>query len=144
VIRYRLRCAHAHEFEAWFASGDAYESQAAAGEISCPDCGDVDVVKAIMAPNVAVRVHAGYAASDESEAIGEKSQAVDVLREVRRALLAAAEDVGERFSEEARKVHYGEAEARGIRGTASGEEVRTLLDEGIAIVALPPLPEDAN
>jgi hypothetical protein len=79
-----------------------------------------------------------------SETIGAKPRDLELLREVRRTLLAAAEDVGARFPEEARKIHYGEVPPRGIRGTASGEEVDTLLDEGIAIVAVPPLLEDAN
>lgn len=140
MIRYRLICAHAHEFEAWFASSDSYESQAAAGKIACPNCGDHDVAKAIMAPNVAVRERAGKAAQ---EMCGQQVVA-ELLREVRRVLLASAEDVGARFPEEARKIHYGEAQERGIRGTASDDEVRTLLDEGIEVIALPPLPEDAN
>jgi hypothetical protein len=141
VIRYRLRCAHAHEFEAWFASIEAYASQASARKISCPDCGDKDVVKAIMAPSVAVRDHTGQ---EDCNVIGAQPQGVEALRELRHMLLAAAEDVGGRFPEEARKIHYGEVEARGIRGTASGDEVRTLLDEGITVIAVPPLPEDAN
>ncbi len=114
-----------------------------AREIFCPECGDRDVGKAIMAPNVAVRDRAGDEA-DASEAMLEEPQATEMLREVQRSLIAAAEDVGASFPEEARKIHYGEVEARGIRGTASGDEVRTLLEEGITIVALPPLPEDAD
>jgi hypothetical protein len=140
MIKYRLRCREAHEFEAWFASGGSYESQVADRQVSCPSCGNRDIAKAIMAPNVAVRDRA-ETASQETPG---QPQVVEVLREVRRTLLAAVEDVGARFPEEARKIHYGETEARGIRGTASNEEVSTLLDEGIAIIALPPLPEDAN
>ncbi len=141
MIRYRLRCANTHEFDAWFASSESYEAQVAACKIVCPDCGDLDVGKAIMAPNVAVRDHAAHEAS---EGMSGPPRDVELLREVRRTLLAAAEDVGARFPEEARKIHYGEAEARGIRGSASSEEVRSLLDEGIEVIALPALPEDAN
>ena len=145
MIKYRLRCARAHEFEAWFASSETYEEQAAGQNVCCPECGGRDIAKAIMAPNVAVRDSAERDTShDEMQVKNVRPQVVEVLHEVRRSLLAAAEDVGARFPEEARKIHYGEVEPRGIRGTASGDEVRTLLDEGITIIALPPPPEDAN
>lgn len=141
MIKYRLRCACGHEFEAWFPSSASYETQAEKRQVCCPDCGDRDVGKAVMAPNVAVR---GRDQEDGLPAEAIRPQFVAALREVRRCLLATAEDVGPRFPEEARKIHHGEAEARGICGTASGEEARALLDEGIEIVALPALPEDAN
>jgi hypothetical protein len=146
VIKYRLRCARAHEFEAWFASSQSYESQEVARKVCCPKCGSRDVAKAIMAPNVAARAHCwddGDASDDASEVM-DVPQVGEVLREVRRSLLSASEDVGARFPEEARKIHYGETEPRGIRGMASSDEVQTLLDEGITVLALPPLPEDAN
>ncbi len=145
MIKYRLRCALAHEFEAWFASSESYEEQERGRSICCPQCGDRDIARAIMAPNVAVRDgDAREASHDEMQVMNVRPRVVEALREARRSLLAAAEDVGAGFPEEARKIHYGEVEARGIRGTASGEEVRTLLDEGITIIAVPPLPEDAN
>jgi hypothetical protein len=145
VIKYRLVCAQAHEFEAWFASSGACDVQATAGSICCPECGDCDVTKAIMAPNVAVRERpAGSSSLKEMPVMNARPQIVETMREVRRALLAAADDVGARFPEEARKIHYGETEPRGIRGMASGEEVRTLQDEGITVIPLPPLPDDAN
>jgi hypothetical protein len=108
--------------------------------VSCPDCGSSDIAKAIMAPNVVARRRGkkGSATADPRP-----SPCADVLHEIRRALLAQAEDVGAHFPDEARKIHYGEAEPR-IHGTASAEEARTLLDEGIEILAVPPLPEDAN
>jgi hypothetical protein len=138
-----LRCALAHEFEAWFASSESYEAQAASRQVRCPECGDLDIGKAIMAPNVAVRDRSGHQ-QPSLEVTNAREQIVAAMREVRRSLAAAAEDVGARFPEEARKIHYGETAARGIRGTASGDEVRTLLDEGISVIALPPLPEDTN
>jgi hypothetical protein len=141
VIKYRLRCACAHEFEAWFASSASFETQAEKRHVCCPQCGGRDVGKAVMSPNVAVHGRAQEVAPPV-EAVG--AQFVAALREMRRSLLAAAEDVGRRFPEEARKIHHGETEARGIRGTASVKEARALLDEGIEIVALPALPEDAN
>ena len=92
-----------------------------------------------MAPNVASRSKA-----PDGEAQANTPPVLDVLRELRRTLLANSEDVGRRFPEEARKIHYGEAKARGIAGTASGEEAYALLEEGIEILMLPALPEDAN
>jgi hypothetical protein len=141
VIKYRLRCACAHEFEAWFPSSASCETQAEKRQICCPDCGGRHVGKAVMAPNVAMR---GRGQVDPLPVEAIRPQMVAALREVRRSLLASAEDVGPRFPEEARRIHHGETEARRIRGTASGDEARALLDEGIEIVALPALPEDAN
>jgi hypothetical protein len=141
VIKFRLRCGHAHEFEAWFPSGASYESQAETRQICCPECSSRDVAKAIMAPNV---VAGARREKKISLAQTPQRRRIDALREVRRALLAESEDVGRRFPEEARKIHYGEAPPRGIAGTASGKEAQDLLDEGIEILAFPPLPEDAN
>jgi hypothetical protein len=141
VIKYRLKCGRAHEFEAWFPSSASFEAQAGSGQVCCPDCGGRDVVKAIMAPNV---VAGGRGPQDAGPAERKPVRIIEVLRELRRSLLAESEDVGARFPEEARKIHYGEAAVRGICGTASGAEAQDLLDEGIEILAFPPLPEDAN
>lgn len=140
MIKYRLQCAKGHEFEAWFSSSAAYDAQARGQQVCCPECDGHEVVKALMAPNVAVR----GAADGVKGAQGQRPAAVHLLREFRRALLAKAEDVGARFPEEARKIHYGEVEPHGIAGTATGEEARALLEEGIEILMLPPLPEEAN
>ena len=140
MIKYRLHCAEGHEFEAWFASSAAYDAQAQGQQVCCPECDGREVMKAVMAPNVALR------RADESagEAQANVPTVVHLLREFRRAVLANAEDVGLRFPEEARKIHYGEAKARGIAGMASGEEAQALIEEGIEILMLPPLPEEAN
>jgi hypothetical protein len=137
VIKYRLHCAKGHEFEAWFASSAAYDAQATGQQVCCPECDGREVVKAVMAPNVAVR-------GAVEGAQGEAPSVVHLLREFRRVLLANAEDVGARFPEEARKIHYGEVKPHGIAGTASGQEAQALLEEGIEIFMLPPLPEEAN
>jgi hypothetical protein len=141
VIKYRLRCGRAHEFEAWFPSSASCEAQAEKRQICCPDCGDRGVGKAVMAPNVAVR---GRDQEDARPSATGGPHLVDVLREMRRSLLAGAEDVGPRFPEEARKIHHGDTQSRRICGTASREEACALVDEGIEIVALPILPDDAN
>lgn len=136
MIKYQLKCTRGHEFEGWFPSIASYETQAESQRISCPDCGRRDVGKAIMAPNVA-RESAGHGPTPTPEF-------TDFLREARRTLIAAMENVGPAFAEEARKIHYGEAEVRGIWGKATREEARELLEEGIEVFGFPKLPEDAN
>jgi hypothetical protein len=136
VIKYCLQCAHGHEFEAWFASGGSYDAQATAGQVVCPECDSRDVGKSVMAPNVALRTRT---LEDEAPA-----RYRNLVREVARAVAASSEDVGERFPEEARKIHYREVEQRAIRGTASHDEARALVDEGVEIVVIPRLPEETN
>ncbi|MFN3622566.1 MAG: DUF1178 family protein [Hyphomicrobium sp.] len=136
MIKYRLQCADGHEFEGWFASSASYDAQAADGHITCPECNSRDVGKSIMAPNVALKVRS---LDDDAPA-----RYRNLVREVTRALVSGSEDVGDRFPEEARKIHYREVEQRAIRGTASPDEARALVEEGVEIMALPRLPEDTN
>lgn len=140
MIRYRLQCAHAHEFEAWFASSAAYDAQVAAGQIFCPECNSSEVGKSIMAPNITPRTR-GDVPIPEDEA---PARYRNLVRAVRKVLEDGSEDVGDRFPEEARKIHYREVEQRTIRGTASSDEARALVEEGVEILALPRVPEDAN
>lgn len=139
MIRYRLQCANSHEFEAWFASGASYDAQAAGAQITCPECNSREVGKSIMAPNVALRPRAEAAAYDEAPA-----RYRNLVRQVRKLLVEGSEDVGDRFPEEARKIHYREVETRSILGTASYDEARELIEEGIEILPVPRLPEDTN
>ena len=141
MIKYCLKCTCDHEFEAWFQSSAAYDDQIAAQEVTWPHCGSHDIDKAIMAPNVAVR---GCGLERSCPVSARSAELVQLERDIRQSLVKNAENVGTRFAQEARKIHYHEAEDRGIYGKASGEEVRALLDESIEILALPPLPEDAN
>lgn len=136
MIRYTLVCGNDHEFEGWFRSAAAYEAEEAAGRLECPLCGDRRIRRAPMAP--AVHSGNGGEPSDRRERLARMLKA---LRELQRYVERNFEDVGERFPEEARKIHYGEAEPRGIRGVARGEEVRELLEEGIEVLPLPRLPE---
>jgi len=136
MIKYRLQCADGHEFEAWFASSASYDAQAANAHISCPECDSHEVGKSIMAPNVAL--HARGRDDDPP------ARYRNLVREVARAVVAGSEDVGDRFPEEARKIHYREVAQRAIRGTASSDEARALIEEGVEIMALPRLPEDTN
>jgi hypothetical protein len=140
MIRYALICAQGHDFEAWFGSGSAFEEQARERALSCPQCGSLEVVKAPMAPAVRRR----RAGSPELREAHERKQIYAFLRDLRAHLEANAENVGPAFPEEARKMHYGEAEARSIFGEANLEEARALKEEGIPAIPLPRLPEDHN
>jgi hypothetical protein len=140
MIRYALTCDKGHGFEAWFGSGSDYDVQVEAGGVVCPACGSAEVSKAPMAP----AVRRSRAEPAESPARSERRQTYALLKDLRAHLKANAEHVGPAFPEEARKMHYGEAEARSIYGEASIEEAEALRDEGIPAVPLPPLPEDQN
>ena len=135
MIKYRLQCANGHEFEGWFASSASYDSQVESGQLTCPECNSREVGKSIMAPNVATRA----VADDDMPA-----RYRNLVREVTRVMTTSSEDVGARFPEEARKIHYREVEQRAIRGTASLDEAHALVEEGVEIMALPRLPEDTN
>ena len=127
-----LRCAHEHRFEGWFVSDDDFESQVTRGLVGCPACGDGDIVKLPSAPRLNV------SGLKDADAPADRLAAVQAaaLQAVQR-LMSRTEDVGDRFPEEARRIHYGEVEARGIRGRASAEDAQALRDEGIEVVALP-------
>ncbi len=136
MIKYCMQCANDHEFEAWFASSASYDAQAALNQIACPECDSRDVGKSIMAPNVALKTR-----NRDDDA---PSRYRNLVRQVARAIVTNSEDVGDRFPEEARKIHYREVEQRAIRGTASSDEAQALVDEGVEIMALPRMPEDSN
>lgn len=134
-----LRCAHGHGFEGWFASNEAFDTQLAAGLVECPVCGDTAIVKLLSAPRLNLgnpKAPAEAAPAVPSQVPAELSLEARWMRAVRE-VIAKTEDVGDRFAEEARKMHYGEAEERGIRGHATPEQTEALLDEGIAVMPLP-------
>lgn len=142
MIRFALRCANDHSFEAWFSSSDAFDRQKREQAIACPACRVTTVEKALMVPAIAgtsrdepVRLAAHVAERDETLA---------VLRKLRREMTENAEYVGDRFAAEARRIHYEESEKRGIYGEANIEDVRSLLDDGIEFHPIPVLPEDRN
>jgi hypothetical protein len=127
-----LCCADGHRFEGWFGSDEEFESQCARGLVSCPACGDVGIAKLPSAPrlNVSGLREDGGAADPSSRLQAAWMKAVQHM-------VASSEDVGERFPEEARRIHYGESEARNIRGQASREDAEALREEGIEVVSLP-------
>jgi len=141
VIRFSLHCDKEHEFEGWFSSSADYDAQSERGLVECPVCGSHQIGKALMAPAVAASrdAPARPLAMDP-----EKCEAMRKLKDMVQAVKQNSEDVGERFADEARKIHHGEAEARGIFGKASSEDAKSLVSEGIEIAPLPNFPEDLS
>ncbi len=171
MIKYALRCEQGHEFESWFKNSAAYDSQSKRGLISCPGCGSAKVEKAIMAPRLgrsesaeAEPRTAGPALPPTTSASlpvpmpfatppGKGTVAImspqerelrKKLKELREHIVKNADYVGQRFPEQARKIHYGETEHRSIYGEASPEEAKELHEEGIAFHPLPILPDEFN
>ena len=130
MILFTLKCAAGHEFEAWFRDGATYERQAARGLVTCPECGDTRIEKAPMAPRL------GRAAAEAPS----PEQLRRMLQQVRRQVEQNCEYVGDRFAAEARRIHQGEAKARGIYGEATETESRTLAEEGIEVARIPWVP----
>lgn len=144
MIVYALKCANDHEFEGWFRDAATFDRQAAASEVTCAVCGDSQVAKAPMAPRLAKG--RGESRGELREAPpaetrpGLPPEAMKLLAELRQKVERECDYVGERFSEEARRIHYGEAEKRGIYGEASDEQAKELVDEGIEVAKIPWLP----
>lgn len=129
MIVFTLRCTRGHEFEGWFRDSEGFEAQHKAGEIACPECGDVSVEKGVMAPRVGRSRHASLPISP--------AQFRAALVEMRREVEAHCDYVGGRFAEEARRIHYGEIDPHGIYGEATVEESKELTDEGIEFGRIP-------
>jgi hypothetical protein len=168
MIKYALRCERDHEFESWFKNSAAYDSQRKRGLIACPGCGSAKVEKAIMAPRLARSENAdaeplpAAAAAPPTPSLpmpmpfappGKGNVAImssqerglrKKLKELREHIVKNADYVGQRFPEQARKIHYGETEHRSIYGEASPEEAKELHEEGIAFHPLPILPDEFN
>jgi len=136
MILFRLRCTHGHEFEAWFRDGDWFEAQQKAGEIACPDCSDTLVEKAVMAPRL------GRSRETTMPAMS-PTQLRAALIMMRRQIESNCDYVGNRFAEEARRIHSGEADAHGIYGEATEDESRELADEGISFGRIPWISPDS-
>lgn len=157
MIRYRLKCGDGHEFEAWFASSSAYETQEAEGRLACPHCARTDIERAIMAPKIATaRANKAAAAVSAGNVPGQATLQTDnadaqrfqglmrEMRELRDKILEKSEYVGSRFAAEARRIHHEETPNRAIHGEATAEEVQELADDGIDIMPIPRLPDDMN
>ncbi|MFC4346248.1 DUF1178 family protein [Kordiimonas lipolytica] len=145
MIVFDLKCSTGHRFEAWFRSSGAYEEQKAAGLVECPHCGTNDVSKALMAPNVASKGNqksevASVAARSGDPKLQEVvAEAQKVLTKLKNHVEQNCDYVGDKFADEARKIHYGEAEERGIYGESTLKEAKELLEEGVEVMPLPGL-----
>jgi len=159
MIRYTLRCEREHTFESWFQDSAAYDSQAKRKLVSCPVCDSVKIEKAIMAPRIVGkkgRERAEPTPAPAAEAptapapgatpllMAQERELRAKIKELRDHIVKNADNVGEKFPNEARKMHYGEIEHRPIYGEASPEEAKSLIDEGVEVSPLPVLPDDRN
>ena len=161
MIRYSLICEKQHDFEIWFKNSADYDKQQKRGLVTCPACGSAKVEKALMAPSLGRGARKGALAPAPEiappapEAPAETKTPVAMvspqerefrakLKELREHLTKNAENVGGKFPEEARKMHYGEKQHRSIYGEASPQEAKELLDEGVELHPLPVLPDERN
>jgi hypothetical protein len=148
VIRYALCCEAGHGFESWFNNSATFDRQAARGLVTCPMCGSAKVEKAIMAPSLGGGREAVAPAEPEKTPVAivskEEVELRKKLKELRDHIVKSADYVGEKFPEEARRMHYGEIEHRSIYGEASPDAARALADEGIEFHPLPRLPDERN
>lgn len=153
MIRYSLRCDRGHIFESWFADAAAYDAQRKRKLVGCPSCDSVKVEKAIMAPQIARKGRSKAKSPETTSAevsapaslmMAKEQEFRAKLRELRDHVTKNADNVGEKFPDEARKMHYGEIEHRPIYGEASPSEARAMIDEGLEVSPLPTLPEDRN
>ena len=159
MIKYALVCDKEHEFESWFANSDAFDKQVKRGFVDCPHCGSIKVAKALMAPSVstgrkkdaraeaarvAIAAQTPASGSEMTLLDGQQQQLRAALRERREKIAANTDDVGDKFPDEARKIHDGDAPARSIRGNATMEQAKELWDEGIPVLPVPSLPEERN
>jgi hypothetical protein len=133
-----LRCANGHGFEGWFASDEEFMDQNGRGLIDCPLCADRIISRMPSAPrlNLSGAREEAPAAPEAAPVVARTDLQAAWLHAVRQ-VIAQTDDVGERFAEEARRIHYGEVESHGIRGQATPEQRAELLDEGIEVIALP-------
>ena len=145
MIHYDLICDKGHAFDGWFRNSAAYDEQVGRGFVICSQCGSAKVEKQLMAPGIPVKSNRK---ADQkmvaAPADPRLAELMTMMREMRRHVEENAEYVGDRFAEEARKIHYEESDARGIYGQTTPDEAKALIEEGIAVHPLPRLPEDGN
>ena len=144
MIKYALGCAGGHNFDSWFPDSEAYEKQRKRGLVACPECGDIRVEKAIMSPAVVGADRAVAAAPAEVLMDDQRRQARDMMVRLRREIEANTDDVGASFPRVARAIHEGEEPERAIRGKASPEEAKALVEDGIGVMPMPFLADEFN
>ena len=147
MIRYDLVCDKGHEFDGWFRDSATYDKQAKRGLVSCSHCGSVKIEKQIMAPGIPAKSNKKPDVTTRMVAGPIDPQAaamMQMMRDYRKHVEATAENVGNNFAEEARKIHYKETQERGIYGNATPNDAAALIEEGIEVHPIPVLPEDGN
>jgi hypothetical protein len=135
MIRYALNCEHDHGFEGWFGSSADFEDQQARGLLECPVCGSKAVRKQIMAPAVA-----GTRRTQKEAQATSRGMMMEAMSRIRQHVVDNFDDVGDAFAKEARAIHDGKSEARGIYGQATPTEVKALVDDGVPVAPMPPEP----
>ncbi|HLS69202.1 MAG TPA: DUF1178 family protein [Kiloniellales bacterium] len=152
MIRYALRCENGHGFESWFRDSQAFDALSRSGNVSCPHCASTAVEKSLMTPRLG-RAQAEAAVATPAEAppppqqrtlVPQAEQVRALLQQLRRTVEENCDYVGDDFAEQARRIYYGEAEARGIYGETTPEDAEALVEEGVEFARIPWLPhEDA-
>lgn len=155
MIHYDLICESGHEFDGWFSDSAAFDAQAKRGLVTCVHCGSAKIEKQLMVPGISVKGNRKPEAQKPETSEAQKpvlasafdprqQKLIQMMREMRKAVEENAEYVGDRFADEARKMHYEEAEKRGIYGETTAKDAKALIEEGIEIHPLPVLPEEGN
>lgn len=136
MIRYALQCEKDHEFDGWFPSSEGFDAQVAAGDVLCPHCGSPNVRKALMAPSIGKSI--GKAAAPAPAEMAQKMSMM--MLALKKHVEENCDYVGDKFAEEARRIHYGETDRRDIYGEATPDEARELIEEGVEVAPLPVVP----
>lgn len=145
MIKYALACAGGHGFDSWFPDSGAYETQRRRGLVACPDCGSTEIEKAIMAPAVVGADRSERSKPEANMLLDDRRRGLsERIAHIRREIEANTDDVGEKFPEVARAIHAGDEPERAIRGRASPDEARALIEEGVSILPIPALADELN
>lgn len=147
MIYYDLICDQGHAFDGWFRNSAAYDEQADRELVACTQCGSANIEKQMMAPGIPTKSNRKSDSASKmvaAPADPRLAELMNMMREMRRHVEENAEYVGDRFADEARKIHYEESDQRGIYGQTTADEAKALVEEGITVHALPRLPEDGN
>jgi hypothetical protein len=144
MIKYALGCAEGHAFDSWFSDSASYDKQRKRGFVACPECGSTRVDKAIMAPAVVGGDRATVQTVPELVVDDRRRQAREFFVRMRREIEANTDDVGAKFPDVARAIHFGDEPERAIRGRASLAEAKSLLEDGVAVMPLPMLADELN
>lgn len=146
MIRYDLICASGHEFDGWFSDSAAYDTQSRRGMISCTVCGVNKIQKQIMAPGIPTKANRKSPTQSmvAGPVDGRAAAMMQMMREYRKHVTANSENVGDKFADEARKIHFKESKERSIYGEATPDDAASLIDDGIEVHPIPRLPEDGN